>query len=61
MGRCVKKECYYCKETTYFYVNIDNYKCTKCGRTFSHKPIDEKYTTGYDYKMKAAKINKSNN
>ena len=61
MGKCIKKECYYCKTITNFYVNVDNYKCAKCGRTFPHKPIDEKYTTGYDYKMKVAKANKSNN
>ena len=56
MGKCIKMECYYCKTIRYFYVNVDNYKCTHCGRTFSHRPIDERYTTGYGYTPKHSNV-----
>ena len=49
MGKCIKMECYYCKTIRYFYVNVNNYKCTQCGRIVSHPLIDERYTTVYGY------------
>ena len=49
MGKCIKMECYYCKKIRYFYVNVNDYKCTQCGRIIPHPPIDERYTTGYGY------------
>lgn len=58
MGKCVKKECFNCKTTTYFFVNKYNYKCTKCGHTFLHDAIDDKKTTGYDYKIKMQNKNR---
>ena len=47
MRKYKEMECYYCKTIRKFYINIDDYKCTACGRRFSHAPIDESYTTGY--------------
>ena len=52
MGQCKKMKCFNCNRITNFFVNINEYKCRECGRTFPHPPIDEKLTTGYDYKVK---------
>lgn len=52
MGKCKKMKCFNCNRVTNFFVNINEYKCRECGRTFPHPPIDEKLTTGYDYKVK---------
>ena len=49
MGKCIQMECYYCKTIRYFYVNVNDYKCTQCGRIVPHSPIDERYTTRYGY------------
>ena len=41
-------ECYYCKTIKNFYINVNDYKCTECGRRVPHPRIDEKDTTGYE-------------
>lgn len=58
MGKCKQIKYFNCKTTTYFFVNKYNYKCTKCGHTFLHDAIDDKKTTGYDYKMEMQNKNR---
>ena len=56
MRKYKEMECYYCKTIRKFYINIDDYKCTKCGRKFSHAPIDERYTTGYSNRIPSSNV-----